>query len=237
MTVKYIDNQQTFALGGKQEDVAISLRLLDNTVFALRKSVVDDVHLCLRIADLIEGLLSSIRNQFVRLPPRPMSTPEQARRNAHFQNLDNRDFQYRSNMGDTFQDPLAGISRTYNNPHDSNINIMPPIGNTYGTTTSYNATSPATAFSSNQPLQQQQYSLPQQVDANNPYNMPTEEDWLTLNLDPLLDTNGLGAVDNTWLGPGAFGPETHNNLEVLGKLFNEGYRGDGYGEGPGGMGF
>ena len=69
--------------------------------------------------------------------------------------------------------------------------------------------------------------------------MPNEEDWLTLDLNPLLDANALGNPDPAWFGPGAFGPETHNNLEVLGKLFNESYRGDGMneGSGPGGMGF
>ena len=44
-----------------------SLLLLDRTIKALRTSVVDDVHLCLRIADLLEGLTTSVRNKFVRL--------------------------------------------------------------------------------------------------------------------------------------------------------------------------
>ena len=67
-------------------------------------------------------------------------------------------------------------------------------------------------------------------------------DWLTLDLQPLLGGNdgmgggGVGGGDNPWFG--AFGPETHNNLEVLGKLVNDGggYRGDGFGD-DGGMGF
>ena len=44
-----------------------SLLLLDRTIKALRTSVVDDVHLCLRIADLLEGLTTSVRHKFVRL--------------------------------------------------------------------------------------------------------------------------------------------------------------------------
>ena len=44
-----------------------SLLLLDRTIRALRTSVVDDVHLCLRIADLLEGLTTSVRHKFVRL--------------------------------------------------------------------------------------------------------------------------------------------------------------------------
>jgi len=234
---------QTFALGGKQDEVAISLRLLDDTVRALRTSVVDDVHLCLRIADLLERLTRSVRSQFVRLPPRSLSSPEQARRTAQ-QNYNNfgdkgsvfnptDQFQYHT--GDVFQNPLAGISRTYNNPHDSNISIMPPIGNPYANN---NATYNFTNQSSYSPNQQQaspQQQLSQYAMSNNSndFNIPSEEDWLTLDLNPLLDTSGMGGADNQWFG--AFGPETHNNLEVLGKLVNDQYRGDGYG--GGGLGF
>lgn len=144
-------------------------------------------------------------------------------------------FQYNSNTNDGFQNPLAGISRTYNNPHDSNITIMPPIGNTYATN-NYNFTSP-TAYSPNQQSQQQQQQYAMASDNPNAFGVPNEEDWLTLDLNPLLDTSGLSGADSGWFGPGAgaFGPETHSNLEMFGKLVNEGYRGDGFGDG--GMGF
>lgn len=65
------------------------------------------------------------------------------------------------------------------------------------------------------------------------FSMPSEEDWLTLDINPLLDPSGLGGGENTWFG--AFGPETHNNLEVLGKFVNDQYRVEGYEDG--GMGF
>lgn len=58
---------KSFALGAKENEVKISLDLLDRTIKALRTSVVDDVHLCLRIADLLEGLTTSVRHKFVRL--------------------------------------------------------------------------------------------------------------------------------------------------------------------------
>ena len=61
---------ESFALGAKENEVKTSLDLLDRTVKALRTSVVDDVHLCLRIADLLEGLTTSVRHKFVRLPGR-----------------------------------------------------------------------------------------------------------------------------------------------------------------------
>jgi len=233
---------QTFALGGKQVEVAISLRLLDDTVRALRTSVVDDVHLCLRISDLLERLTTSVRSQFVRLPPRSFPSPEHARRTAQQQQYDTINnnasaftpqdrFSYRTDTGDVFQNPLAGISRTYNSPHDSNISIMPPIGNTYANNNnnaSYNL-----PYSPNQQQASPQQQQLQQYPMNNDFTMPSEEDWLTLDLNPLLDTSGMNGGDNQWFG--AFGPETHNNLEVLGKLVNDQYRGDGYGDG--GMGF
>lgn len=66
---------------------------------------------------------------------------------------------------------------------------------------------------------------------NNDFSMPTEEDWLTLNMNPLLggDGSGMSGADGQWLS--AFGPEMADNLEVLGKLTGE----QGYGN-NGGMG-
>jgi len=111
---------------------------------------------------------------------------------------------------------------------------MPPIGNTY-INTNYNVPNNPTTGSPTQsfnPSQQQQ----QQYAMSNPgtdFSMPSEEDWLTLDINPLLDPSGLGGGENTWFG--AFGPETHNNLEVLGKFVNDQYRVEGYEDG--GMGF
>ncbi|KAI9835029.1 MAG: hypothetical protein M1838_005401, partial [Thelocarpon superellum] len=52
---------KTFALGAKEEDVAISLGLMDSTVEALRNCIVDDVHLGIRFAELLEVLTKRIR--------------------------------------------------------------------------------------------------------------------------------------------------------------------------------
>lgn len=231
---------KTFSLGGKASEVQISLHLLGATAKALRTSYVDDVHLCLRIADLLDGLLSSITAKFIRLPPRPLSSPELARRNTMY--LDNpqsgQSFDpshqfnsYWSNLGgsDSGQNPLAGLPRSYNNPHDSNISIVPPIGNTYlhsnANNTSYQFASPSSSTYSTS--QQPNYNMA----GNNDFSMPTEEDWLTLNMNPLLggDGSGMSGADGQWLS--AFGPEMADNLEVLGKLTGE----QGYGN-NGGMG-
>ena len=52
----------------------------------------------------------------------------------------------------------------------------------------------------------------------------TADDWLTLDLNPLLDNTTFGGTDNSWFGN--FGPEINSNLDVLGKFVNEGFNGD-----------
>ena len=52
----------------------------------------------------------------------------------------------------------------------------------------------------------------------------TADDWLTLDLNPLLDSNTFGGMNDAWFGN--FGPEINSNLDVLGKLVNDGFSGD-----------
>lgn len=56
---------KTFALGATRHDVEVSIRLMDSTVEALRTCVVDDVHLGIRFADLLENLTMRLRNRFI----------------------------------------------------------------------------------------------------------------------------------------------------------------------------
>lgn len=58
---------KTFALGATEDDVAISLGLMDRAVNALRTSIVDDVHVGNRFADLLDTLTNRIRSRFVRM--------------------------------------------------------------------------------------------------------------------------------------------------------------------------
>ena len=73
-------------------------------------------------------------------------------------------------------------------------------------------------------------------DGADPTDFGMSADWLTLDLNGLVNETGInGNGGYEWLG--AFGPETQNNLEVLGKLSNGRYPGaDEYGDG-GGMNF
>lgn len=69
---------KTFALGAPRADVRMSIDLMDATVEALRNCVVDDVHLGLRFADLLETLTSRLRNRFIQAPTGPLSGKEQS---------------------------------------------------------------------------------------------------------------------------------------------------------------
>ncbi|SPO03053.1 related to ARO80 - positive transcription regulator of ARO9 and ARO10 [Cephalotrichum gorgonifer] len=59
---------KTFALGAPRADVKTSIDLMDETVAALRNCVVDDVHLGIRFADLLDSLTSRLRNRFIQAP-------------------------------------------------------------------------------------------------------------------------------------------------------------------------
>lgn len=59
---------KTFALGASKLDVEISIGLMDRAVDALRNCVVDDVHLGIRFADLLETLTSRLRSRFISAP-------------------------------------------------------------------------------------------------------------------------------------------------------------------------
>jgi len=59
---------KTFALGAPKSDVEMSIALMDRTVDALRNCVVDDVHLGIRFADMLETLTSRLRNRFIHAP-------------------------------------------------------------------------------------------------------------------------------------------------------------------------
>jgi hypothetical protein len=71
---------KTFALGASKSDVEISIGLMDSSVSALRNCVVDDVHLGIRFADLLENLTSRLRSRFISAPTGPPPAGENATR-------------------------------------------------------------------------------------------------------------------------------------------------------------
>lgn len=58
---------KTFALGAKEDDITVSLELMDQTVAVLRSQSCDDVHLGLRFGELLETLTKRVRMRFVRM--------------------------------------------------------------------------------------------------------------------------------------------------------------------------
>ena len=62
---------KTFALGATKSDVEESIGLMDQTVDALQNCVVDDVHLGIRFADLLESLTSRLRTRFINVHAGP----------------------------------------------------------------------------------------------------------------------------------------------------------------------
>ncbi len=114
---------------------------------------------------------------------------------------------------------------------------MPPLGNGYfgSNNPNYNFQSPSSYNTTQQQQHQEAYAI-NNNDGGDPNDFGIGADWLTLNLNGLVDQSGInGNGGYEWFG--ALGPETQNNLEVLGKLSNGRYPGaDEYGDG-GGMNF
>jgi hypothetical protein len=63
-------------LGASKNDVELSIGLMDRAVDALRTCVVDDVHLGIRFANLLQTLTTRLRTRFMHAPsvPQPNNT-------------------------------------------------------------------------------------------------------------------------------------------------------------------
>ncbi len=113
------------------------------------------------------------------------------------------------------------------------ISIMPPPTSAYNVPSNYTFSpqlSPAPIINQSQSQPQQQHLYP----TSNLANLSgTADDWLTLDLNPLLDNSAFGGADNPWFGN--FGPEINSNLDVLGRLVNEQFMSEGFDSGE--MGF
>lgn len=116
-------------------------------------------------------------------------------------------------------DLIANDANSYN----KSISIMPPPNNAYNIDNNNYTFSPATQLSPLITAQQQLYPN-EGLSSQNQNLSGTADDWLTLDLNPLLDNSSFGGMDNPWFGN--FGPEINSNLDVLGRLVNEGFGGD-----------
>ncbi|KAF2106244.1 hypothetical protein BDV96DRAFT_508227 [Lophiotrema nucula] len=227
---------KTFALGATEDDVAYSLNLLGRAVLALRTSIVDDVHVGNRFADLMESLTNRIRARFVRLsgnggstgisragshsPTRaqtPMMPPPQPLNQSNHLGPP-----YGGTMGGypqpstsipgspslgvstsgraTPNPSLWGINTEAYDPNSNSISIMPPPS--FGSN-GYNTNFMDPQFSVNTPGSWGQSG------------MDSNQDWLALPLDPLLNQWGAD-ITQTAMGPDVGG------FDMLDVLLNYG---------------
>ena len=227
---------------------------MDSTVQALRTCVVDDVHLGIRFADLLDVLTKRIRSRFVRMAATGISNNRAESRspapNGHVRTSSHPQQQQQwqptiysiggnqfggVNGGSGFMNtlerrstpnPLAGISTEAIDPGDSNISIMlPPPPPSFAFTPS----SPSAGLDKQDIINAGGQSLGQNPGGNDSTMVGGDEyvaDWLALPLDPLLNSYGAGGVTQTssLMGPDVGGFDL---LEILLNEIEEGENGSG----------
>ncbi|EEP80094.1 conserved hypothetical protein [Uncinocarpus reesii 1704] len=237
---------KTFTLGAKEDDVRISLELQDRTIESLRTCIVDDVHLSVTIADLLQLLTSNIRTRFLRfapfdrvdcssrertpLPPSSRQQSPQAREqefrwhsNPIGQGTGNFQFDT-SSAPSTTNDPLASIPAQPINSSNLNVSFMPPPPSVY-----YNfydhGTSPKMEVDDST-------IAPHTINTSGAgSNSNTMSDWFALPLDQFFNSSTAG-VDQ---GLGGTGPMV-GEFDMLEVLLKDQYTEGGSGGNGGGGG-
>ncbi|WEW61127.1 zinc finger transcriptional activator [Emydomyces testavorans] len=241
---------KTFTLGAKEDDVRVSLELQDRTIESLRTCIVDDVHLSVTIADLLQLLTSNIRTRFLRFAPFDRldcssreRTPFTASRqqspqpreqghndfrwqaNAVGQGAGNFHFDsnnHNSSAPTTTNDPLASIPAQPINSSNINVSFMPPPPSVF-----YNyydhSTSPKMEVDDST-------IAPQAISTSGAVsNSNTMSDWFALPLDQFFNSSTAG-VDQ---GLGGTGPMV-GEFDMLEVLLKDQYTDGGAGGGAGG---
>ena len=229
---------KTFALGATEKDVAHTLSLLDQAVYALRTSIVDDVHVGNRFADLVDTLTHRIRRRFVRLaangstgnsrgvsPPRSRGeTPNVMGPPAGFptnnlpagSNYPFASFPGLSRPGSPTMRGVTASGRVTPIPHPGYDSLNGITLESYDISSNQISVMPPPNFSANG----------FKNDGNGTGNWQTQnwggsnggfadQDWLALPLDPLLDQWGAD-INQTAMGPDVGG------MDMLDILLNMG---------------
>lgn len=112
---------KTFALGAPRSDVKTSIDLMDATVEGLRNCVVDDVHLGIRFADLLETLTSRLRNRFIQAPTMQQASGEGQspvpEMNGAGMGSNNGDASWVGKHAQTLRDELSGNRKSHITRH------------------------------------------------------------------------------------------------------------------------
>ncbi|KAI5197532.1 hypothetical protein E4T38_07951 [Aureobasidium subglaciale] len=223
---------KTFAFGAFENEMALSLNLMDRTVEVMRNHVVDDVHLSNRFSNFLEVITNRLRPMIVRMSrtsgsgnattsrvsshPASPGSQHQNRSTEHMPAYPVNPYDTcTANAEGNGANALYGIStQTYNlSDKDNTFSIMPP---------------PAQPPSPSSSVLQQSYPM---ADGNFDYaafgsafGQEDGYDWLALPLDPILQAGGGDVTANSF-GPGI---GDFDMLEVL--------LGGGGGQGGGMMG-
>jgi len=204
---------QTFAFGAFENEMALSLNLMDRTVQVMRNHVVDDVHLSNRFSNFLEVITNRLRPMIVRMSRTTGASSANAasrvssRPASPGSNLQNRTTEHMPAFPtDGFSDPQAQQGN-----RDANANAQALYGiptQTYDISDGNNAFSimpPPTEVSNQHGLPASDTHYPQ--DFYNPYGdanfvgADDGYDWLALPLDPILQAGGQDVTANCF-GPG-----------------------------------
>ncbi|KAF3215884.1 hypothetical protein TWF192_010976 [Orbilia oligospora] len=214
---------KTFALGAREDDIKVSLKLMDQTVYALRAASCDDVHLALRFGDLLETLTSRIRARFIRMNQSGKDTPNKLNHgegaNADQPMPDAATVNTNNGVNDLDNLGMPHPHIVYGNsmyPNDQqnyqngfNGNTVPQQFPTYSNVfpTSFHAMGDTGNFTNLANM----YGIgDNEMDGLFGNNNTGGDDWLTLPIEPLL---GYGAgVSNGLMGPDVGGQDL---LELL----------------------
>ncbi|EOD44338.1 putative fungal zn binuclear cluster domain containing protein [Neofusicoccum parvum UCRNP2] len=216
---------KTFALGATEDDVALSLGLMEEAVSALRNCIVDDVHVGNRFADMLITLITRIKSRFHNNFGNPMMPPPHPgqgyNNSANGNNPQWSNYNSSGLSGPTSpaasngratpnpSHPLWGISTETYDPGSNNISIMPPP--TFGSPYNSHSQVPNNNGGSANSNSNQFGGFGSDGNDYGGFGANGGADWLALPLDPLLNSYGVDVNSN------AYGPDVggYDLLDVL----------------------
>lgn len=220
---------KTFALGAFEDDVAISLTLMDRAVQCIRSSIVDDVHVGNGFADLLETLTNRIRSRFVRMATKgnsgqgvsraasrspgipsaqaTMMPPPLTPSNNPWSSYSLHNTAGSPSFGNTPR-PLNGIATEAFDPSATNITVMPPPSYPMNFAGGNYDAPPLTPNNTN-PFNIDMGGVG--VGENGDFSAYNNQDWLALPLDDLVQSYS-GDVTTTPFGPNIGG---YDMLDIL----------------------
>lgn len=218
-------------MGNKRGETEKDIRLLKEAVKALRKSVADDVHLSLRIADILEKTTAFMDKRSIPFAPQVATSPTQASFSTTRQATPSNNVNLRM-IRKTRTD--SSSTPTFLGAPNSTLNVFPPPQGMYPPPRPRNAQSYDSPIQSDlnysptnpsqfRPLQSPQYSSQPEDqdnfftsgDMNYSNSIPNDEDWMTVPLNSWMSENGFERRGDPMSFGNVFPLETHNNVNMF----------------------